>query len=499
MLVGPNVSLYGFNLANWNLSGINAPGASFEHVDLTGANLSNANMVGAWLANATLTNANLSNTSLGMAVEGNYSRATLNWGGTSTRGSIQSPIDTTCPPGYVIGQMTAGKNNSIPGLEALGFNCVLVASQGYTAWWGGHHIDVLDNYSMGKWTSYCGSGQAMIGLTSHFDDNRVQNVGPICANFPTGSNAGAQQGTLTSDGLKNGSYGRYPDTSYTCPTGQWLVGVQAQNLSEGSVYFINQAICESWTQTTANGLVSGGIVGQPQLSPGWKLVNGYLVGPGVNLQNVDLSNQDLSNVNFGSANLSGTNLTNATLDYSTSSGITGSPQLSWPFWVANGYLLGPKVSLWGADLSNITAINGVLYQTTFVNTNLSGANFQGANFSNSYLGEYSTNLSNVNFYGANLSGANMSFHDYSSVNLSSGNLSGTDLTYTTLNGGSKRGVGNSWYFNNTNLTNATIVYATLTGNLSTVNFTGNTSLGDSFNQWLLFPRAWNYSNGTIHQ
>jgi hypothetical protein len=499
VLVGPGVSFYMMDLSNWNLSGLNLRGAFFEGTNLRGANLANANLAGAYLFNTTLTNANLSNTNLTMAVEGGYSRVTLNWGWPGAQYQTQAPLDTTCPPGSVIGQMTTGKNNGIPGLEALGFNCVPITAQGTTGWQGVQHVDVLDNYSMGKYTSYCGSGQAAIGIQAHSDGNRVQNVGPICATFPTQSNANAPQMTLTNNGLASGgTYGKYPNGVYTCPVGQWLVGVQAQiSVPNGSVFMINQAICETWTQLSAVGSVSGGIVGQPILSPGWALVNGYLVGPGVNLANVNLSGANLTGVNFAGTNLSGANLTNATLDYVSSRGIIGVPQLSFPFGVYNGYLLGPKISLIGADLSNSTMKYWQLQGATFVNTNFAGTNMEGIQAQNAYF-DSSTNLTNVNLYGSNLSGANMSWHDYTSVNLSSANCTGANFTSTTLNGGGNRGVGNSWTMNNTNFTNATIVFSTLTGNLSTTNYAGNFSYRDNFLQWILFPQVWNYSNGTIH-
>jgi len=500
VLMGPIVSFYYMDLSNWDLTGANMPGAFFEGTNLTGANLTNANLNGANLGNATLTNANLTNTAMGMAVEGGYSRFTLNWGSTQTSNYLQAPLDTTCPPGYVIGQVSSGKNNSIPGLEALGFNCVPVTSQGSTGSSGIQHVDVLANYSMGQWWAYCPSGQAAIGLESHFDNNRVQNVGPICASFPTGSNASAVQMPLTNDGLKDGTYGKYANASFICPAGQWLVGVQAQTDNPtGAVYMLNQAICETWNQVSAGGLVSGGIVGMPKLSPGWTVANGYLVGPGVNLQNVNLSGTNLTGVNFGNANLQGTNLSNATLDYVSSNGVTGNPTLSWPFGIRNGYLLGTKVSLMGADLHGLDLSNWYMPGASIVNANLQGVNLQRATLWNTFFGHYSTSVDNLNLYGTNLSNADMSFHNYDSVNLSSANCTGSKFINTRINGGSNRGVGGSYVFNNTNFTNATIAKSTLTGNLSTVDFTGNTSYGNTFQQWLLFPSAWNYGNGTIRR
>ena len=56
------------------------------------------------------------------------------------------------------------------------------------------------------------------------------------------------------------------------------------------------------------GVKSGNIIGTPSLPPGYQIVNGYIVGPGVVLltarvQYSDLSGADLSNTNLLSANL----------------------------------------------------------------------------------------------------------------------------------------------------------------------------------------------------
>jgi uncharacterized protein YjbI with pentapeptide repeats len=263
---------------------------------------------------------------------------------------------------------------------------------------------------------------------------------------------------------------------------------------------INQVICQSWNQVGATGLVTSGLVGQPILGPGWALVSGRLVGPGVNLTSVDLSGTNLTGVNFTGTNLTNTILSNATLDYVSSKGIIGTPILpSGYFLVSGGYLLGPKVSLNGADLRNLGLASKQLWQATFVNTDLSGTDLGYANLNDAYF-DSSAVLTNVSFYTASMIRTTLSWHDLSSNNLSGANLYGGILNYTTINGGQQnRGVGTSPNMNNTNLAGATITNSTLTGNLSTLNFTGNTSFGDSFNQWLLFPGPANYGSGRIYQ
>ena len=69
---------------------------------------------------------------------------------------------------------------------------------------------------------------------------------------------------------------------------------------------------------TFNGVSSGNVSGNPTLPPGYSIVNGYIVGPKVDLSNADLINQnlsgvDLSGVNLSGADLSGADMTNAIL------------------------------------------------------------------------------------------------------------------------------------------------------------------------------------------
>jgi uncharacterized protein YjbI with pentapeptide repeats len=71
-------------------------------------------------------------------------------------------------------------------------------------------------------------------------------------------------------------------------------------------------------RSVLTGVISGRISGKPRLSSAWKLINGYLVGPGANLSGANLSKANLTGVNLTGAiltgaNLSGANLTNANL------------------------------------------------------------------------------------------------------------------------------------------------------------------------------------------
>jgi|GEM_PF-73962 len=495
ILAGPMTNFYGQDLSGWDLSGKNLNQAFFDGTNLTGTNLANANLRGARLANATFTNTNLTNTYMGMTSQGGYSRADLNWGNsTNTSYSVSSPFDTTCPEGLVLGAFTTSKNNNA-GLKALGFNCYPVTADGNPSYSNVQTLHVKDGYSAGQWWLGCQSDEMALGLQAYGDDDGVENIGPICAKFPSATGAYARGMVLTdvSSQLYGKPRGRYGNKSYICPTGQWLVGLQAQTSSD-RVHKINQAICQAWNTENASGLVSGGgIVGQPNLSFGWKVVNGFLVGPGVNLANKDLSGANLSGVNLGNANLAGTNLTNANLDYVRSDGITGNPTLPANYGIRRGYLLGPKVSLYGANLYDEDLSNWSMSGASFVHTNLSSVDFYNANLSNAFLGHYSTSMNSTNLYGSNLTSADMSYRSYNQgQNLSGANATNALFIRTDLDGGEQsRNVGGSWYFNNTNFTGAIIASAGLTGNLSTVTFSSlQRDLGAgnyNYGTWRLYP------------
>ena len=157
---------------------------------------------------------------------------------------------------------------------------------------------------------------------------------------------------------------------------------------------------------TLTGVLSGGIVGtfaSNGLPAGWRLVAGYLVGPGANLLGADFASQNLTGVDFSDLNLTGTNLqranlTNAVLrdtnlrgvvltgatitgaNFTTlndhlfgglvSGGLVGAPRAlpNERFRIVQGFLVGPTVSLAGTTFP----------ATAQLGTALTGTDFTGA-------------------------------------------------------------------------------------------------------------------------
>jgi len=123
------------------------------------------------------------------------------------------------------------------------------------------------------------------------------------------------------------------------------------------------------TGATLSGVKSGSIQGNPSLPTQWKIVKGYLVGPGASIAFANFDNADLSGANLSKVDFSGQN-----------------PET------------GFTASFVGANLTG-----AILTDTNFEGVNLSLANFSGADLTNSNLRGSSVML--ANFTGAILTGA----------------------------------------------------------------------------------------------
>jgi uncharacterized protein YjbI with pentapeptide repeats len=238
------------------------------------------------------------------------------------------------------------------------------------------------------------------------------------------------------------------------------------------------------TQSNIQNIKSGNIKGTPLLPDGYKLVNGFIIGPNVDLQYDDLSYTeiydinlykldlstcilkgiksrnikgelilpfnytlqrgyilgpyvDLSNVNLDNINLVGINLENAIFKSLKSSQILGKPILSKDYSLFNGYILGPNVDLRGAnlqygDLSNID-LNGALLDHVkskdIVGIPILPKDYKMVNGfimgPNVNLGGLTSN--SLNLSGVNLIGANLSFSQIYNTDLSGANLTGADI------------------------------------------------------------------------
>ena len=101
----------------------------------------------------------------------------------------------------------------------------------------------------------------------------------------------------------------------------------------------------NFTGADLSNVVSGSVIGAPLLPGKWRIIDGYLVGPRANLSNAQFSGADLSHADLFDVRLTGANLSGV-----TSGSIGGSPILPKGWKLVGGYLVGPGANLTGAQL-----------------------------------------------------------------------------------------------------------------------------------------------------
>jgi uncharacterized protein YjbI with pentapeptide repeats len=202
-----------------------------------------------------------------------------------------------------------------------------------------------------------------------------------------------------------------------------------------------------------DGVTSGGVIASSAtvLPPDFKLVHGYLMGPGVSLAGVDLTGLDLSGVDLQNVTLTGANvartaLGKANLTRVSTGGLTGVPASLPPrMFITKGYLVGPTVNLHGAALSGFTLASADLAGADLSVANLSDADLAKADLAGAYSVDADlsgADLSGANLTGsdasgailaaANLSNAIASKADFESAVLATANLGGMDLSAANL-------------------------------------------------------------------
>ena len=100
------------------------------------------------------------------------------------------------------------------------------------------------------------------------------------------------------------------------------------------------------TTVDLSGVKSGDIADGPTLSDEYKIISGYIVGPKVDLSGADLSDVNLTGMDLSEVNLSNADLSGATLTNVESRGIEGTPStLPEGYQISGGFILGPDVNL----------------------------------------------------------------------------------------------------------------------------------------------------------
>jgi len=428
ILIGPYVRLTNINLSESVFTSNNINQIDFTGSDFSGATIYYNNLYVCNFTNVNFTNANVSRTGFFHAnlTNTNFTNANLNrmsaYNITINNGNM--PI---LPPEYYIIQTTNLKYALVGPYVVLtdyGFTNLDMAGLNLT---GVEAIHTLFNDTDLSGTDLSGTDLSGANLTG-------TNL--------TGAN-------LTGTNLIGANL-----------TGANLIGANltGANLTGANITRVD------FTETNVSNAIFTNIIGRPNSLPtSWIFVNGYLIGPAVNLTNADLSGLDLSGVDLTGANLtntilSGTNFSGTTLTGVISSNISGTPiNLPTGWFLVNKhlYFIGPTANLSGADLSGVD-LSGVdltganLTTANLTNTILSGTNFSGTTLT----GVISSNITGtpinlpagwifangyligpgVNLTGLDLSGVDLSGFDLTGANLTNTNLSGTNFSGTTLTG-----------------------------------------------------------------
>ena len=387
-----------------DLRGANLQGADLSFADFTGANLSGADLTGANLDGTILTGADLSGVTMTASGPGHPA----NWyDGSSYAGVRSGSITATNPPGlppnwklvngYLLGPgadlssfpitkptLKQVKAAVAEGMKTGGSFKYAFSQLGSTAkaLFGGlttgDFTSKGDGEVLTEWVGDTAAGYVGLGPDSaHVDLSGISTNDLAGVNLENAdlSNSNFSGSNLTGVNLTGANL---QGTDFT---GAILTNAQMGSASADKVTLnradLSGANLSGTTLRSAElaGVKSGGITGSPILSQEWKMVRGYLLGPGADARGAQLAQADLSgvflpNADLTGADLAGANLTNtylvdANLRGVRSGGIVGTPVLrtwcdpnkrgfecelsTWSLW--HGYLVGPGVDLSGVDLS----------------------------------------------------------------------------------------------------------------------------------------------------
>jgi len=196
---------------------------------------------------------------------------------------------------------------------------------------------------------------------------------------------------------------------------------------------MNVAISLNQYSSKLEGIVSKNIVGNPILPENYVLIKNCIIGPGANLKGVDLKNTDLSNIDLSNCDLRNADLTGAKLFNIKSMNILGIPKLPANYKIVNGYIVGPDVDLTGADLRN-TDLNNIDL-TNSILINVKSGNIKGIpklsdryKFINGYIIGSDVDLHNIDLSNQELYNIDLNNLDLSRCilkGLKSGNITGT--------------------------------------------------------------------------
>lgn len=543
-LVGPGANLAGANFSGlrfpdgtyWtsaNLRGANFSGSSmlwaqFWKADLTSANFTGATTDNSSFYEANLTNANLTNANLNEPYLAETDLTGITMTGMKSRGIMGTPkvlpIGVKLINGVFIGRgarigsvSMAGSNFSNADLTNLDFKGVNLTGANFA----GSNITGVDftnaNLSLVRSGGLTGTpaflpagwrviSGYLVGPKADLAGANLHNV-----NLSTANLVGVKSGGITGIPAALPTGFKFLD-GYLIGQG---VDITGANLSAANLQGINLAgatlngVNLSGTKllgAVLTGVVSKDVMGIPgNASLGTKVVNGYILGPGVDLTGADLRNIDMTGVSLSGAKLTGV--------FSGSGTVTGVPIALPTDWkLIGGYLVGPGANLGKMDyntdlycnyynscdpekifvpnlsgydlrgmnltgtrfadaiLTNVNFANATLSSATLTGADITGSNFDGVKLTkvtgttgwgcveDNYMC-YPVRSAGVSFVGATITDVNFTMNNFSGVNFSGSVMTDVNFTGSTLS--------------NANLSNVSLTRVKLNGaNLSGANITG---------------------------
>jgi uncharacterized protein YjbI with pentapeptide repeats len=470
-IIGAGVSAFGAALSSMSFTGVNMTG-----IDLSGAILTSATLTGATLTSANLTNARLTNAITGGGIIG-----------------LTGATAATLPSGYVARTVSTATNGFIIGPQVSLQNAVL------TTGGVGGGID-LSGVALTS-ANFTGANLTGVVLTN------ADISGTIFTNSTlTSVRSGGLTGAATAT-LKTGYVVRYTGgggagtgSGFLIGAGVSLTGADLSGVDMSGVVLtstdftganLTNAVLRNATLTTANltgatitGILTGNITGlttatlpsDSYVARGGGGSVGWIVGPGVKLVGANLSSTDLTDLVITGCDISGANFASATITGLRSGGLlhgaagtAGSATMPNAATsvrgsaVGNGMIVGPGVSLVGANLDGVDLsgatftgadINGAIFTTTTNLTNITTGELRNSGLAtfpatppqatayftrNGFIVGpgvrlLSADLSGITLTGFSIARANLTGANLTNAVFTGADISGANFTSATFNG-----------------------------------------------------------------
>jgi uncharacterized protein YjbI with pentapeptide repeats len=439
-IIGPNVNLANAILNNANLTNANIFTANLTNVNLSSANLTNANITGSKISNINLSNTQLNNMSSGELIGE----------------TIYLPPYYEINTGYIIGpfvNLSSANlsnnnltNSNIYGSNVTNLNLSNAVLNGIISG------QIVYSEGISLPTNYKMISGYIVGPSVNLTSANLSNSDLTNANIFNANLTNINLSNSILKGLISGNISSNPSllsTEYIVKLG-YIVGpfvslvsanLENADLTNANIYGINISNA-NFSNVIFNGVRSGNIIGTPQsITLNYDIINDYVIGPYVNLFNSNLYGANLSNVILTGANMRNSNLSNAILTntdlqtadlFNIKTGeVIGTPFFPTSFAMVNGYIIGPNVNLYEANLVGANLTNTTLTNANMVSSDLSlaiiiNAQLDGATLINANI--VGANLYNTSFINSNLNGANLNGAVVINTNFTNTDISGADIS-----------------------------------------------------------------------